>query len=97
MATHIKADGTKQTVTPANGHEFTLEEIRGYIGGYLEGISLTTSLSIYLDEEGRLKNKPYNEVATHELWKYRNDHRISRTTLVGDVLIASTRETGDEE
>jgi hypothetical protein len=38
MATLFKEDGTMVEVKPARGQRFTLEELRGFVGGPLESI-----------------------------------------------------------
>ena len=36
MTEIIKTDGTRQPVQPANGSDFTLEEMQAIVGGYIE-------------------------------------------------------------
>jgi hypothetical protein len=43
--------------------EGTLENFQELVGGYIEGISREEFFA-YCDEEGRLKNKPFNSVAS---------------------------------
>ncbi len=94
MARWIQANGTEQIVHPANRVEFTLEEMKTYIGGgYLEAVPFTRTEIMYVDEEGVLKQLPLNEKASEELSLVRG----RPIPICGDVLIASKRETGDEE
>ncbi len=97
MAEYIKADTgiPIETVTPANGQEFTLQEMNAFVEGYLEAIPLTADLIMYVNEEGIRLEKPVNSRATMKLWEYRPDWRS--TSILGDVLIASLAETGDSE
>ncbi|MBQ3329963.1 MAG: DUF3846 domain-containing protein [Ruminococcus sp.] len=37
-----------------------LENLQRYVGGYIEVVNITSDFAIICDEEGRLKNKPYN-------------------------------------
>ena len=91
MARWIKTDGTEQEVTPKNGYEFTLGEMRGYVDGGLEGLRLTERLHMYLDESG-VGSKPLNEKASEIASRYKG----RPVPICGDVLIADIRETGDE-
>lgn len=40
MTEIIKTDGTRQPVQPANGSDFTLEEMQAIVGGYIELVEL---------------------------------------------------------
>ncbi len=89
MALLIKTNGEEITVSPVDGRKFTLKEYQTFVGGYIEHIRLGTNRHMLLDEEGKLKNKPINELAT-ELGilagiEY-NDY------IVGDVLVLSNEE-----
>lgn len=93
MARWIKADGTEQIVNPANGVEFTLEEMKRYIGGgMLEAVRFTRTEVMYIDESGVLKQLPINKKASEEV----SEKRGRPIPICGDALIASLRETGDE-
>lgn len=91
MGKHIKADGTVNNVTP-NDKVFTLEEMKGYIGGYLESVKLNNDLVMYVNEDGIALNLPYNQAATRVVQEHRPGYQYA---IYGDVLIASLVETGD--
>lgn len=95
MARWIKTDGTESQVAPANKVEFTLEEMNTFVSGYLEAIKLTPSQVMYFNEEGIRLQLPVNHLATQVLRQHRAEH--ATTVIVGNVLIASLKETGDEE
>lgn len=95
MAQWIQANGTTQEVTPAHGESFTLQEMTRYVGGYLEAIKLDDVNIMYLNEQGILLQKPYNIEATRMVRNARKEHR--NTVIVGDVLVATLHETGDDE
>ena len=61
----IPADSTKPitVVNPKDGKKFTLEELQGFVGGYIERIPVKGGF-MYLNEEGKLKDLPRNERAT---------------------------------
>lgn len=87
MATLIKSDGTTSEVRPASGASFTLAELQGYVGGYIQMISVGSSLYV-LNEEGKLLGLPANMAATHRAhdFLYHGDY------LCGDVLICEPVE-----
>ena len=94
MARFIKTDGTVQEAHPTNGVEFSLDEMRNFVGGYLEAIKLTSQEVLYCNEDFVGLQLPINSVATEVLHQHRPDIPYP---LCGDVLIASLRETGDED
>jgi len=93
MAQWIKTDGTEQEVKPKNGVEFTLDEIKKCIGGYLEAVPYKPKLVMYVNEEGIRLELPYNARATQLIKEARPGYPFP---IYGNVLIASTVETGDE-
>ena len=95
MAILIKAD--KPTVfeklLPSNGKTFTLEEMQKAVGGYIEFAPHSMSedptisrMHIVVDEEGILKNKPFNVQAS----------RVVGYPLCGDVLLCLPDEIEEE-
>ena len=95
MALWIKTNAAPQQVAPANGKRFTLAEMQRYVGGYIEALQLTDGTIMWLNEEGKLKGLPYNPVADriaqmHQAVAFSDQ-------IVGDVLVATRAETGDEE
>ena len=95
MARFIKTDGTVQEAHPKNSVEFSLDEMRNFVGGYLEAIKLTSQEVLYCNEDFVGLQLPINSVATEVLHQHRPDH--AHYPLCGDVLIANLRETGDED
>lgn len=99
MARLIKTDGTIERVTPANGKTFTLAELQGFVGGYIEivptVIGLDNPLHMYVNEEGLLKGMPYNEYATALLPAAY--HRAGNV-IVGDaILLRRNEEEKDDD
>ena len=91
----IKTDGTISEAIPTNGNQFTLKEMQGIVGGYIETVfhaekdrpephdSLPARYMV-CNEEGKLNNLPINKQMS-EIWKdylgyYGN-------IVVGNVLI----------
>lgn len=82
----IKTDNTIEKIFPKNQHDFQLEELKEFVGGYIEIIYLPKNLIMVLNEEGKLFNLPYNAIAT-TLFRASfptNDY------IVGNVLICHT-------
>ncbi len=95
MARWIQTDGTDTMVAPANGGAFILQEMNIFVGGYLEAIKLTDTLVMYINEDGIRLHLPMNIIATRVLRANCVEHM--NTIIVGNVLIASMKETGDED
>jgi hypothetical protein len=94
VANLIKVDGSETEIHPKNGKTFSLEELQGFVGGYIERIKLPNGDSIFLDEEGKLKQKPRNERAT----LMGRVCGIAHTDfVVGDVVVCNPVECGDGE
>ena len=58
-ALKITADGNVDQIE-VNGYE----DLKGHIGGWLEGLHLDDKTFAYIDEEGKMKGLPYNVLAT---------------------------------
>lgn len=70
MATYLfRADGTEETLTPANGAHWSLEELQKLVGGYIEVVRTKNGRWLVIDEDGKNKNKRPNLAAT-ELYRY---------------------------
>ena len=82
MATHIDRNGVTTTVTPKNGKKFTLTEVQALVGGYVEMIPVSRNISLLVDEDGRPKGLPINQVAS----------QIYGMMLVGHVLVIGKGE-----
>lgn len=86
MAEIIRADGTRETVEPdqADG-TFSGEFLRKIVGGWIEIVSLGRAHKLMIvDEEGLLKNKPWNADATTIYWE---NTRPNVNRIHGDVVV----------
>ncbi len=89
QATWIKADGTVEKVDPADGRFFTLEELKGFVGGgYIEIKRLqgyVTNKLMVLDEEGKMSHRslPENKIASAMY----NAFHVGTDWIAGDVLV----------
>lgn len=88
MAQVIKSSGEVIETQPANGTDFSLEELQTIVGGYIEVVSLRDGRLIVCDEQGKLKGKEHNQKATliYQTNVPNWDH------LVGDVLLCDVDE-----
>ena len=97
MATLIKVDGTKKTVTPRNKQNgFALEEVYELLGCSMvqcvrvgEGRQARNML---MDEEGKLREgwlEKINETATE---MFQTTYGPGADVIVGDVLICNNKE-----
>nr|DAG18289.1 MAG TPA: protein of unknown function DUF3846 [Caudoviricetes sp.] len=59
----IMADGLLKKVDPANGKDFSLEELNEIVDGYIEILHIGDKLLV-CNEEGKLQNLQYNATAT---------------------------------
>lgn len=95
MAIFIRSDGTKSTVTPADGKAFTLSELQAFVGGYIELVRTNApgGARLVIHEEGKLIGLPPNQVATS---MYEELVGGPFDVIVGDVLLATLVELGEE-
>ena len=70
--------------------EPTLKEAQAFVGGYVEGISFPNGDYLIINEEGKLKNLPFNEEAS-KLWKdtFDNDNYMTGRNdfVVGNAIL----------
>ena len=78
-----KANGEVIETSPKNGKNYTYEELRDIVGGFIQIIFLKDKFMI-INEEGKLNNLPYNDNATV---LYRANFRNTTDFIVGDALL----------
>ncbi len=59
---HIPVAGPPVAITADEQH--ALRQLQGLVGGYIEGVTLRNGHMLYINEEGKLKGLPVNDVAT---------------------------------
>lgn len=83
MALLLKADGT---ITPID-EDLTLPAMQRLVGGYIELVTIGGTRRrremLIVDEEGRLKGKPLNRLATD---LYRGSPPRHTEVIVGDAI-----------
>lgn len=78
-AVRIDVDGSAKLVD-VNGYD----DLSGQIGGYIEHVTSKTKASMYIDEEGKIKNLPANIVAT-SFWGFAHDVLCGPVIVFGEV------------
>ena len=79
MAKIIFTNGAEFEVAPQNGTDFSLHELQGVVGGYIEVVHLSGDDIMIVNEEGRLAGLSHNVKASV----------IARDYIVGNVLLCS--------
>lgn len=83
MAKWIKANGETIEVNPKNGTDYSLEELQGFVGGYIEIVRMDDEHFMVVNEEGKVYGLPINMTASM---------LIMSDTIVGDVLVCKSNE-----
>lgn len=84
MALVIQTNGATQEVQPQRKH-FTLQELQGLVGGYIEFIHLTDGRWLVVDEDGKPKRLPMNIHATAMAG-------LPGDSIVGTVVVLSAAD-----
>lgn len=82
LSTVINTDGLHKNVEPSNGEDFSLGELRDFVGGHIELVRLSKSQVMVVNEEGKVNDLPENQYATMLV----NMAGI-RDVIVGNVLV----------
>lgn len=89
MATLLKADGSQKTIQPKNGNDFSLEELQGYVDGYIDIINLWNGEILVINDNGK-GVYPTNETATKLAKEH---HRLFPGDWIdGDVVLCKDGE-----
>jgi hypothetical protein len=88
----------------ASGKKWSLEELQALVGGYIQIIYLkddvqhglplknpTTTQALVMDEEGKLKGKNVNILATERMWKAFPD-AVMADWVVGDAILVESKD-----
>lgn len=60
----VTSSGTMRDIEPMNGEYYKLRELQHYVGGYIETVNVGNGKVLIMDEEGKLKGKLPNKIAT---------------------------------
>lgn len=88
MAKLYKIGYPIREVKPKDGKKFTLQEAQSLVGGFVELVHLNGDRILLCDEEGVLKRKPVNQMATLDAKR----HGWRGNFLVGSVLFLKDKE-----
>ena len=75
-------------VKPKSGKTFSLSELQGFVEGYIEIIDLRNGKIMVVNEEGKLKDLPFNHAAT----KIYAETYSNRDVIVGNALVCKSTE-----
>lgn len=93
MAVLITPTGEQTRQSPADGKQFTLAELQGFVGAYIEYVSPLLSSSVptghhlIVNEEGLLEGLAANPAAS----------AIAGRPIVGPALLCTCEEAGCDE
>lgn len=91
MSKVIKTNGEVYDCLPTDGKAFTLEEMQGIVGGYIQIITLDEYLVMVLNEDGKYNCK-MNQDATEVAQWYDAIHPMDY--ISGDVLVTQSKFIG---
>lgn len=83
----IRANDTREEL-PARAGKPSLAELQGWVGGFIEVVANQAPgprTMMVLDEEGKLKERPLNLIAT--CWAHRHRAIATDDVIVGDVVL----------
>lgn len=89
MAAIIKVNGETTDVRPKNGTDFSLEEMKEIVGGYIEVLFLEGGDLMVVNEDGKNQNLPLNTEATEII---DGDIYYDGDVIVGDVLLCGRNQ-----
>lgn len=92
MATLIPTTGENQEVLPHSGEAFTLQELHNYVGGYIEMLRVADGRFMFLNEDGKRLQLPYNQRATLMM----RGRIADDDYIVGTVIICTMTEAGGD-
>jgi hypothetical protein len=96
MALLLRADGTREEVTPKGSH-WTLEELQGFVGGYIQQVMTTDGRFLIVNEDGKyLPMLRVNRLAT-ALYVYGYASPIVGDAVVVDTLAEMNGPEEDDE
>ena len=74
-------DGRIQPVVPADGHEFSLKELQGFVKGCIEIVPQPHNLYLVVNDEGAINGMPFNPGISF----------IARQPIFGPALLCNRR------
>lgn len=100
MARLVKANNVVLDVFPRDGKSFKLDELQGFVGGYIEFVRLDRAkhfgmkgMVMCLNEEGKLNGLLENNAAT----LLAEGCLMDGDYIAGDAVIMTRAEAGEDE
>jgi hypothetical protein len=93
MAIYYKTSREVLTIRPANGKVFSMEELKGYVGGGVEILTMPDGRKIAVNEMGKFSGLEANTRASEELIgkpKHQWDF------VIGDAVVGTAEELGED-
>ena len=78
-------DGRITPIAPKNGSEYTLEELQGFVGGFIELVPMSKSRYAVVNEEGMFLGLDINSGAS----------LLLGTAIVGPCVVVPRKAMGD--
>lgn len=100
MAKLITISGATIDVSPKDGKRFSLEELQGFVGGYIDFVNFPSGQVACINDNGKLEGLPINEVGSSIFKKEFPIEKYPENNdgiLVGDILILSAEENEAQE
>lgn len=88
MAKLYLVDGTIEDVSPKNGKGFSLEELKGFVKGWVETVRIDKDRIMVINEDGKLDSLDFNVNATAIFRKYYGDDDF----IAGNALVCKITE-----
>lgn len=83
----FKTDGSSNNVMPKKGVRFTLEELQGFVDGFIEVVGLTEELVMIVNEDGHILHLPINPAATRIAAGYCKIGMFPKQYVYGNVIV----------
>lgn len=100
MATFFPEIGPAQDVSPRDGIRFSLAEVKAFVGGYIELVSIRPpddmppdQTMMFCNEDGHRLGLSLNHRATR---LYRGDPPRHDGVIVGPAIVMTPREAGED-
>ena len=87
-ATETFINYTTEDVEPRNGRDFSLSELQGYVGGYVEIVDLRDGRLMVVNENGISEGLPFNPLATAIFQEQTGSDDI----ILGSVVICDAEQ-----
>jgi hypothetical protein len=76
----IRTNGTTETIDISTD---TLDKLQGAVGGWVQAIDLSDTITMWLNEEGKVEGLPHNETAQ---WYWDMAFGPDTDYIVGDIV-----------